>query len=102
MDIDRAIRMAVESGKVEFGSQKALKHASFGSAKLVLVSSNCPTNSLADLKRLASLSQLPVVGYEGTSLELGTVCGKPFPVTMLSIIDAGDSNLLESFSKQSG
>ncbi len=96
MDIDKAIRMAVETGKVELGSQKALKLAAFAGAKLVLVSSNCPAGALADLRRFASLSSVPVLAYGGTSLELGTVCGKPFPISMLSIVEQGDSSILEA------
>ena len=99
MDIDKAIRMAVDTGKVEFGSEKALKLSMFGKAKLVLVSSNCPTNALADLERHAGLSKIPISTYNGSSIELGTVCGKPFPISMLSVLEAGDSNILDAAKK---
>jgi large subunit ribosomal protein L30e len=43
----------------------------------------------------SKLSDIPVYDYEGTSLELGSVCGKPFTVATLIIKDPGDSNILE-------
>jgi large subunit ribosomal protein L30e len=33
--------------------------------------------------------------YNGTSLDLGAVCGKPFEVSALSIKEPGDSNILK-------
>lgn len=96
MDIERAIRMAVDTGKVEFGSHKALKRAMLGSAKVLVISNNCPAEAKADLLRYASLSGVPVITYSGTGTELGTVCGKPFTISALSIVEAGDSNILDA------
>jgi large subunit ribosomal protein L30e len=95
MDFEKAIRMAVDTGKVEFGSQRALKLALLGGAKLVIVSSNCPADVLADLRHFTKLSKVHIMDYRGTSVELGTVCGKPFPVSALSVVEQGDSNILE-------
>lgn len=96
MDIERAIRTAVDTGKVEFGSHKAIKCAMLGSAKALVISSNCLPSAKADLLRYASISGVPVIQYSGTGMELGTVCGKPFTISALSVVEAGDSNILEA------
>ncbi len=44
MDVNKQIRMAVKTGKVEFGSKSALSSASLGRAKLLILASNCPTD----------------------------------------------------------
>jgi large subunit ribosomal protein L30e len=32
--------------------------------------------------------------FEGSSIELGAVCGKPFSVNSLAVIEAGESKIL--------
>jgi large subunit ribosomal protein L30e len=32
--------------------------------------------------------------YEGTNMELGALCGKPFSVSALAVIEKGSSNIL--------
>jgi large subunit ribosomal protein L30e len=32
--------------------------------------------------------------YEGTSVELGPVCGKPFTIAAMAILDVGESDIL--------
>ena len=43
----------------------------------------------------ANLSEIPFIVYEGTSVDLGSGCGKPFTVATLIINDPGDSTILE-------
>ncbi|MBI4360700.1 50S ribosomal protein L30e [Candidatus Micrarchaeota archaeon] len=94
MDIDRSIRLAVDSGKVTLGSQKSIKHALNGDAKLLVLAENCPETVADDVKEYCKLSEIRVVRFPGTSVKLGTVCGKPFPVSVLSVIEEGDSDIL--------
>jgi len=94
-DIDKAIRMAVDTGKVEFGVNSALRLASSGEARLIVISSNCPKKFKEDITYYSKLSKTTVYGFSGTSLELGSLCGKPFPISALSIHDPGNSNILE-------
>jgi large subunit ribosomal protein L30e len=46
------------------------------------------------------LSGVPLIVYEGTSLELGAVCGKPFTVSAMTIREAGDSDILKAAVKK--
>ncbi|MFH1750712.1 MAG: 50S ribosomal protein L30e, partial [Candidatus Micrarchaeota archaeon] len=86
----------VDTGKVELGTQKARKLALLGGAKLILIASNIPRESYLDLGHFAKLSNVPVIEFKGTSLELGTVCGKPYPVSALSVIEEGHSTILKA------
>jgi len=95
VDMDKAIRMAVDTGKVEFGVNSALRLASSGEARLIVISSNCPKKFKEDITYYSKLSKTAVYGFGGTSLELGSLCGKPFPISALSIHDPGNSNILE-------
>ena len=95
MDVDRGIRVAVDTGTVTLGSDKSVQALKLGKGKLVIIASNCPEETREDVMYYSNLSDIPVYTYEGSSVELGSVCGKPFTVATLIIRDPGDSTILE-------
>jgi len=94
IDVNKAIATTVKTGKVLFGVNNAVKSIKLGRAKLVVVASNCPLSSMEDIKYYARLSDVPLVIYKGTSIDLGAVCGKPFVVSALTVREEGDSDIL--------
>ncbi|MCK9150440.1 50S ribosomal protein L30e [Methanobacterium alcaliphilum] len=95
MDVDRGIRVAVDTGIVTLGSEKSIQALKLGDGKLVIVADNSPEDIQEDVNYYAKLSNIPVYTYQGTSVDLGSVCGKPFTVATLVIKDPGDSTILE-------
>jgi large subunit ribosomal protein L30e len=95
MDIQKSIRRALETGKADFGSRSAKAHAMKGGVKAILVSANCPKALKDEIKNNCSKSGIPCSEVGFTSLELGSICGKPFPVSALSVIDAGSSDIVD-------
>ncbi|VVC71777.1 50S ribosomal protein L30e [uncultured archaeon] len=95
VDVGKAIRLAVDTGKVRFGSREALQAALNGEAKLIVVAGNIAVGLRSDINYYSALSAVSMIEFCGTSIELGSVCGKPFPVSALTVIDAGSSNILE-------
>ena len=95
MDVDRGIRVAVDTGDVTLGSEKSIQSLKLGKGQLVVVASNAPKEILEDVEYYANLSQIPSVVYEGSSVDLGSVCGKPFTVATLIVNDPGDSTILD-------
>jgi large subunit ribosomal protein L30e len=95
MDLDRGIRVAVDSGNVTLGSLKSIQNLKLGRGKLVIIAKNCPEDIREDVMYYSKLSKIPVYTYQGSSVELGSVCGKPFIAATLIINDPGDSNILE-------
>lgn len=94
-DIERELVNALKTGKVVLGTRKTLRYTKTGKAKAVIIAANIPPEVKNDIKYYAKLSNIPVYIYPGTSSELGAVCGKPFVVASLSIIDPGNSRILE-------
>lgn len=90
-----AVRLTVESGKVDFGSRIGIKCGLKADAKLFVVASNAPKETKEKILKFAKISKIPVIEFEGSSMELGSVCGKPFPVAVLSIYDVGTSHILD-------
>lgn len=99
IDIDKAIATAVKTGKVAFGTKSAIHNAKTGRAKLLILASNCPSNVRSDLEYYCKLSNVPIITYRGTSLDLAGICGKPFPISALSIREPGDSEILRLTEK---
>ena len=95
MDVNKAIRLAVDTGKVEFGRRNSIRNALSGKARLVIIARNCPKSFRENVLNYSKTSGVNVYNFSGSSLELGSLCGKPFPVAMMSIIDQGNSNVLE-------
>ncbi len=95
MDVDRGIRVAVDTGNVTLGSEKSIQGLKLGKGKLVIIAQNCPRDIQEDVRHYSKLSEIPVYNYQGTSVDLGSVCGKPFTVATLTIKDPGDSTILE-------
>jgi len=95
IDVDKAIGAAVKTGKVLFGAGSAIKNVKVGRAKLIVLASNCPVNVREDIERFVGLSDIPVVIYNGSSIDLGAACGKPFVVSVLTIREPGDSDILK-------
>jgi len=95
IDVDKAIANAVKTGKVSFGAQSAVQNAKTGKARLIVLAANCPESVREDIEYYSGLSQVPLVTFKGTSIDLAGVCGKPFSVSALSIREPGDSDILK-------
>ncbi|MCD7781182.1 MAG: 50S ribosomal protein L30e [Methanosphaera sp.] len=94
MDIERGIRVAVDTGKVILGSKKSVQAIKLGNGELIVIADNAPKELKEDVEVYANLSQMPVYTFEGSSVDLGSVCGKPFTVSVLVVQEPGDSNIL--------
>jgi large subunit ribosomal protein L30e len=95
IDVGRAIATAVKTGKVSFGANSAVQNAQTGKAKLIVVAANCPKNVRQDIEYYSRLSKVPIITFNGSSLDLAATCGKPFSVSALSIREPGDSEILK-------
>jgi large subunit ribosomal protein L30e len=99
MDIKKSLRLAVDSGKVEFGVNQAKKLIANGEAKLVVLSIDCPAATKNEITRDAKLAKIPVQISDEKAVLLGSTCGKPYPTSVLSVLDVGTSDILEVIKK---
>lgn len=93
MDLQRALRTAVATGKVHLGVHQAQKAAASGKARLVIYAKNCPDQE--PLLQAAKAKNVPVHEFSGFGTELGPACGKPFAVSAVAVLDAGESDILQ-------
>lgn len=65
-----------------------------GKSKLIIIANNCPPLRKSEIEYYAMLSKTNVHHFVGNNVELGTACGKLFRTCVMSILDAGDSDIL--------
>ena len=95
INIERAISVALKTGKAVLGKEEAIKSAKTGKAKIIVLASNCPEEIRKDVEYYSKLSEIPVYTYDGTTIDLGMVCGKPFIVSAVTVKEVGDSDILK-------
>jgi large subunit ribosomal protein L30e len=93
MDIQKALRRVVRTGEVQFGVRQAKRAIKKRTAQLIVVPVNTPDETVDELR---GIGKVPIVAFEGSNMELGLVCGKPFSVGALTVIEAGDSDILDA------
>ena len=95
IDVNKAIAAVVKTGKVSFGANSALQNAKSGKAKMIILAANCPKDIKEEIEYNCNLSNVPVMMFKGASIDLATVCNKPFVISALSIRETGDSDILK-------
>ncbi|WP_167906216.1 50S ribosomal protein L30e [Thermococcus sp. CX2] len=100
MDLAFELRKADETGKVIKGAKKAIQLAKMGGAKLIIVAKNARPDIKEDIYYYAKLSGIPVYEFDGTSVELGTILGRPHTVSALAVVDPGESKILALGGKE--
>ena len=85
MDLNRMLRSAITTGEVKFGLKETERAIKSKKAKLLIVANDCPET---DFKTKA------IFKFSGNNIELGTACGKPFGISVLTVLKEGESNIL--------
>ena len=83
-------------GKYHLGYKQTLKSLRGGKAQLVLIADNAPALRKSEVEYYAMLAKTTVHHFKGNNVELGTACGKLYRVATMSIVDAGDSDIIRS------
>lgn len=91
MDLAHALKVALETGTVRLGLSETLDAAKSKKARLLIVSKTCPDPALTKER---AIGKIPVYHYEGTAVDLGQACGRPFPISAMAILDPGSSAIL--------
>jgi large subunit ribosomal protein L30e len=91
MDLAHALKVALQTGTVKIGVHETLESAKAKKAKLLIVAKTCPDKTLTSERKV---DRIPIFHYDGTAVELGAACGKPFPISALAVLDPGTSAIL--------
>ncbi len=85
MALTEQIQSAVKEGNAIIGYKKSLEYLKNNSPKLIVIANNIDESKRREIEHNASISGLKVEVFDGSSKELGIICGKPFPISTLAI-----------------
>jgi len=98
--IKSVLSVVMRSGKCSLGYKSTLKAIRKAKAKLIFISNNCPAVWKTQLEYYAVLSGIKTILYDGNNIDLGSACGKFYRVSVLAIVDAGDSDILNEVAQK--
>ncbi len=80
------LKEAITRKRVTIGARETLRHLKTKHLKFVVVSQNCPEVVRKDIYNYTKLGNMKVEQFEGTGKQLGTFCGKPFPIATIGVL----------------
>jgi large subunit ribosomal protein L30e len=101
-DVDTNIRVTYKTGKVVYGKNNVLKYLRKDAFKMIIIANNCPAELVNQLNHYISLmkDKIYIHRYKGSSWELGLTCAKPYMISVIGIINEGDSDILSLRTRQ--
>ena len=96
IDLNKALRKTIRSGKVLIGSNVSRDAVKNNSDATVVLAANCPAHVRAEIQD----SNTAIIEYPGMGIDLGIACGKPFNIAALTILDPGDSGIMAIFEPE--
>ena len=93
------IPVILKTGKCVLGSKETYVAVKTRKAKLAIVAKSARRDLKEKILRAAKRRKIPVLEFNGSTVELGVICGKPYVVSALAILDFGMSRLKEVVAK---
>lgn len=107
IQVESLVKSLVRGGKAVVGYRRASQLLKAGKLKAVVLARGSPGTVFSDIVRYARLGGIPLIIYPSSSMDLGSVIGKPFPVSVIGVLDLGSIsvdtiNMLASQEPQEG
>ncbi len=80
------LRKLLADKKLVIGKDRTLKLLKTGELAKVFVSANCPEEWKNDLKYYCSFSKIELRQLDYPNDELGTICKKPFSISVMGVV----------------
>uniref|UniRef100_A0A7S0SUP8 Ribosomal protein eL8/eL30/eS12/Gadd45 domain-containing protein n=1 Tax=Chromulina nebulosa TaxID=96789 RepID=A0A7S0SUP8_9STRA len=93
--INSKIQLVMKSGKAALGYRTTIKSLRLNKSKIVIIASNTPAIRKSEIEYYALLAKAQVHHFAGNNSDLGTACGKFYRVSVVSVTDVGDSDILK-------
>jgi large subunit ribosomal protein L30e len=90
-DFEKILRAVIKTGKYIIGAKEVSK--SIKGSKLIIYSSSLPKDKVSEVVNACKSLSIPFIEFKGTSVELGRICGKPFPISAIAIKSPREADL---------
>lgn len=84
MEIEKIVKEAISEKKAIYGYRKAYRYLKNYKPKLVIIAKNMREDLKKDIISAVKDKNL-IKEFDGTSIDLGIICGKPFPISVIVI-----------------
>lgn len=81
------LRKLLTEKKLVIGAERTMKYLKLGKLKQVYASRNCAQQTKDDLVHDSKLAKAEFKLLENSSAELGVFCKKPFPVSVVGVLN---------------
>ena len=88
--LEKAIKDAIKKRKPTIGT-KQIMH-SMETSKLIVISQSVPNEKVKNVEKNAKNYNVPILNFEGSSVELGKLCGLQFRVSAISLDSLSNAN----------
>lgn len=97
MDLGKELNLLLKTGKVVYGIKEVTQAIYFKKVLGIIIARGIPEHMFNKLLYYAKIFSVPYYIYEGSSRELGVLCGKKFPISSIAILSPGESSILSIF-----
>ncbi|HLC59432.1 MAG TPA: 50S ribosomal protein L30e [archaeon] len=85
MTLNDDIRTALKTGKIILGYRRSIRYVKNDKPKKVVMARNAPERMRNEVEHNSKIAGTQLETFDGSSIDLGVLCGKPFPVAVLAI-----------------
>jgi large subunit ribosomal protein L30e len=85
VSLEEEILNANKTGNIILGYRQSRKFIKLNKAKMVVVANNIPEKMRKEIEHNAKVAGIKLEVFDKGSKELGILCGKPYPVSVLVI-----------------
>jgi large subunit ribosomal protein L30e len=79
------IQSAIKSDKAVFGYRSTIKFIKTDNPRMIVMAKNVPDNMRKEIEHNVKVGGTKLEVFEGSSKELGVICGKPFPISTITL-----------------
>jgi large subunit ribosomal protein L30e len=79
------LKLGLKNNNLIIGTKRTIKAIRTGEVSKVFMASNCPDMLAEDVEHYCGLTDIPIEKLEADCNELGSVCKKPFFVSVVGI-----------------
>ncbi|MCX8188183.1 MAG: ribosomal L7Ae/L30e/S12e/Gadd45 family protein [Nitrososphaeria archaeon] len=95
--IEALLEQVTKKGKIVYGTKEVMEELK--GSKAILISTSVKPEIRQKLLRDCKKNSIPVIEYNGSSIDLGRALGKNFRISVLSIKSTGGLDLKEILSE---
>jgi large subunit ribosomal protein L30e len=92
-NLEKTIKEGISTKKCKIGTKQVMR--SIKGSKIIILSNSLMARNKSKILEEAKFLQVPTLLYDGSSVQLGRLCNKPFRISALSLKVGKDNEIQE-------